>query len=249
MEGAREGGPQGEGTTAAGPSTRPRRRRRLRWAVALAGAGAVGAWWVGWMSPVTLVQHVVVDSPRRIPVEQVRLASGISAADHVPAVDAQRVREAIMAALPTVADVAVTRSLPDTVRLTVTARRPLAVLEVGEAYRLMDGDGVAYEEADSPGELPVVRASTPVGQDAARAVLLSMPRALRADVAVVVAGTRDDVTLRLRDGAQVRWGSADEAELKARVLAGLLQVRASSYDVSAPLLPTTAGTLPGAPTP
>jgi cell division protein FtsQ len=37
----------------------------------------------------------------------------------------------------------------------------------------------------------------------------------------------------------VLWGSAEQGELKAQVLAALLQRRAGVYDVSAPELPTT----------
>jgi cell division protein FtsQ len=38
------------------------------------------------------------------------------------------------------------------------------------------------------------------------------------------------------------WGSADESDLKAQVLAVLLRQPARTYDVSVPGQPTTAGT-------
>ena len=49
------------------------------------------------------------------------------------------------------------------------------------------------------------------------------------------------MTLGLRGGATVRWGGVEDSDLKARVLAGLTAVKATKYDVSAPLLPTTSG--------
>jgi cell division protein FtsQ len=73
-------------------------------------------------------------------------------------------------------------------------------------------------------------------------VYLAIPDEVRSTVVRVTAGSRDDVTLGLRNGATVRWGSVEDSALKARVLAGLLAVKATRYDVSAPLLPTTTGT-------
>ena len=49
----------------------------------------------------------------------------------------------------------------------------------------------------------------------------------------------DRITLALRDGRQVRWGSAEQSEEKARVLLALLKQQARVYDVSVPGLPTT----------
>ncbi len=229
-------GPEAGGTTQRRGS---RRRRRL---VALGIAGAVaGAWWVGWHSPLTLVEHVVVDGPRGIPAQSIRMASGISPADHVPGVDAEAVRLGIMTQIPAVADVRVSRSLPHTIRLEVVARTPLAAVASGKGFYVMDADGVVYDKVARATGMPVIKARGDVGRATARGVLVSLPKKLRAKVVRVDAGTRDDVTLTLKGGATVRWGNAQDAELKARVLAGLMAVKATHYDVSAPLLPTTRG--------
>ena len=146
-----------------------------------------------------------------------------------------------MQTLPLVADVQVERSLPDTVRLAVTARTPLAAVAAGKGYYLMDSDGILYDKVARAKRVPVIRSTTDTGRDTARAVLLSLPEELRAKVKSISAKTRDDVRLELRGGAEVVWGSAQDAELKARVLDGLVSVKADTYDVSAPLLPTTTG--------
>ena len=134
----------GAGGRSAGPAARhPRRRRRIL----LAGAAGLGlVYWVGWQSPLTLVEHVVVDAPRGISAESIRLASGISAADRVPSVDPEAVRLGIMTAIPAVADVQLERSLPDTIRLAVTARTPLAAVEAGKGFYVMDAEGVVYDK-------------------------------------------------------------------------------------------------------
>lgn len=216
----------------------PRRRRR----VLLAGAAGLGlVWWVGWQSSLTLVEHVVVDAPRGISAESIRLASGISPADRVPGVDPEAVRLGIMTAIPAVADVQLERALPDTIRLAVTARTPLAAVEAGKGYYVMDAQGVVYDRVAKAKGLPVIKVRSDAGREIARGILLAIPEDLRAKVTRVTARSRDDVTLGLRGGATVRWGGVEDSELKARVLAGLTAVKATKYDVSAPLLPTTSG--------
>ena len=70
----------------AGRSGRRRRRRaehrgRRRFLVVTGTALVAGAvWWLGWASPVTLVEHVVVDAPHGISEKAVRKASGIASA-------------------------------------------------------------------------------------------------------------------------------------------------------------------------
>ena len=54
------------------------------------------------------------------------------------------------------------------------------------------------------------------------------------------ATTIDQISLVLKDGRTVIWGSADESDTKAEVLATLLAtVQAGTYDVSVPSKPTT----------
>jgi cell division protein FtsQ len=234
-------GAAGADTDGLDPAQRAARSRRRRRRIAgVAAVGFVATWWVGWGSPATLVEHVVVSAPRGISEESVRLASGISAQDHVPAVQEDEVREAIMAALPAVADVDVTRSLPSTIRVEVTARTPMAAVVAGKGFHVMDAEGVLYDKVKSAKRLPVIRARTDVGREAARVVLLAVPEDLRKKVKRVSAKTRDDVTLTLRGGSTVRWGSPEDSALKAQVLAGLSAVNARKYDVSVPLLPTTS---------
>lgn len=220
------------------PAVRRRRRRRLGIAVAVLLALL---WWLGWHSQVTLVKHVVVDSPRGISAESIRLASGISPADHVPSVDADAVRLGIMESIPAVADVKLERSMPDTIRLEVIARTPLAAVASGSAFYIMDAEGVIFDKVGRSEGLPVIRAATDVDRENARNLLMLVPDDLRKRIIRVSAKSRDDITLGLRSGAIVRWGSLEDSDLKARVLAGLMAVKATRYDVSAPLLPTTSG--------
>ncbi len=217
---------------------RPRWRRRL--VLGLSG-GLVAVWLVGWYSPLTTVEHVVITAPRGLSESQIRRASGIAANDHVPSVDAEQVRRTLMAAMPAVADVTLHRSLPHTIRLVVTARTPLAVLPAGAGFVVIDAGGVVFDRVQSPGRLPLIGETDPTHQQQARGVLVELPDHLRKRVARISAASPDSVRMNLRDGAHVIWGNVEDAHLKSEVLSALLKTKASRYDVSAPLLPTTSG--------
>ena len=72
-------------------------------------------------------------------------------------------------------------------------------------------------------------------------VVLSLPSTVRRQVTDVRATTADDVTLTLDDGSSVVWGSPDDSDAKASLLAALVADHASrdpgskvEFDVSAP---------------
>ena len=75
-----------------------------------------------------------------------------------------------------------------------------------------------------PGDLGAARPTWPAGSTTSRSQ------------------TVDQISLVLRDGRTVAWGSAEDSDTKAKVLAVLLrQPRAEKYDVSVPGQPTTSG--------
>jgi cell division protein FtsQ len=121
------------------------------------------------------------------------------------------------------------------------------VVEIGGRLQGMDADGVVFRDyARAPAGLPRVETGATTGSEALREaalVVASLPSDLLASVDHVEAATVDEISLQLRDGRTVEWGSVEESELKARVIADLLVARrAQHYDVSVPGQPTTAGT-------
>ncbi|MBN9376488.1 MAG: cell division protein FtsQ/DivIB, partial [Cellulomonas sp.] len=74
-------------------------------------------------------------------------------------------------------------------------------------------------------------------------VVRQLPPALAAAIGGVSAQTQDTITMKLRDGVNVEWGSADETALKAAVLTALRASPAAAgvhtIDVSAPRMPIT----------
>ena len=75
---------------------------------------------------------------------------------------------------------------------------------------------------------------------AAVSVLAAIPRQLHAQVVEVTAKTPGDVQLALADGRLVKWGSAENSERKAAVLAPLLTRPGKTYDVATPDFPTVS---------
>jgi cell division protein FtsQ len=130
----------------------------------------------------------------------------------------------------------VRRGWPHDVVIAVTARTAIATRGDGS---VVDAAGVAFTPvALVPSGLPTVHADD-LGLIAAMGVLTSLPDDIRRKVVSLKATTRDDVALTLKSSAIVRWGSIEQAELKAQVTRALLKRKAKIYDVSAPELPTT----------
>jgi cell division protein FtsQ len=169
-------------------------------------------------------------------------SSAVLAAASVPLglplarVDADAARAGVLA-LPWVSSAEIRRGWPNEVVIAVAYRTPIAVDAV--SGRAVDAEGVVFDAAGPlAATLPRVRAAD-VGLTTAMAVLATLPADLAPRVKSLTASTRDDVDLLLRSGAKVHWGSADQPELKARVLSALLRQRKDVYDVTAPELPTT----------
>ena len=219
-----------------------RRRRRRRWwrallvvlAVALVAFGV----WSVWFSPWLVVRQVEVAGVAGARADTARAAAAVALGVPLARVDTQRSEDAVRA-LPWVESVEVRRGWPTEVVIAVRARTPVAVVAGVGPRTAVDAAGVAFEVTGAlPDGLPRVEADGPA-LTAAVEVLTQLPADLARRVRAVSATTRDDVTLQLRSGDQVRWGSSDQAEFKAEVLRALLNRKAEVYDVSAPELPTT----------
>jgi cell division protein FtsQ len=220
---------------------RPRRRRRLRvLGLVLAILLLAGAAWLVWFSSVLSVKDVRVigvdDDRAQAVLQTATVPRGVPLAS----VDTETARQAVLG-LDWVESADVRRGWPTEIVIAVTARVPIAVLAGGSGNErsAVDATGRVFspEGAWAKG-LPTVRAKD-VGLPAAMSVLSTLPDNLVRRVVSLYATTRDDVSLTLRSGDVVRWGSADQAEFKARVLKAIMKRKADVYDVSAPELPTT----------
>jgi len=220
-------------------------RRWLTWKYVLLGvlllAAAVGTVWLFWFSSYLAVRTVEVAGADRLGEREVLAAADVPDGEQLARLDLATLRSRVEA-LADVRGAEVTRTWPDTVTITVQERTPVAVVEIGGRLRALDVEGVVFREFRSPPDgLPRVQTPADTGRDAlleAAAVVSALPDDLSRKVDHVEVATVDQISLELRDGRTVVWGSAEESDAKGEVLAALLEQPGSTYDVSVPGQPT-----------
>jgi cell division protein FtsQ len=188
-----------------------------------------------------------------VAVDQVAAVVAKHAKTPLPRLDVGALRSEVLQ-VPGVREATVSRSWPRGLTITLVSREPVAAVPEKDApagvttpgFALLDQDGVQVGRVGAPAaDLPVV--TVPVEQprtlQAVLTVLRQLPADLVAQVGGVSANTPDTITMTLRDGVTVEWGSADETALKSAVLKALRASPAAAgthtIDVSAPRLPIT----------
>jgi len=222
-------------------------RRALRRAVvivAVIGLLGLGGWLLANSSLVAL-RYVTVEGTSRLTVAQVLDAAKVREGSSLVRLDTTAIARRVDALAP-VERAVVTRKWPHGLVIHVTERTAAAVGIGPDGAVLLDASGVAFAPVSSPpaGLLHVdVNAALPgAGTDAARAgmrVLAELPARLRRSVETVQAPSVDAITIHLRDGRTVIWGSPEDSATKAAVLRVLLRTSARVYDVSTPSVAVT----------
>jgi cell division protein FtsQ len=216
-------------------------RRWLAWRVVLAVLAVVGlvagAIWLVFFSSVLAVSGVRIDGAAVLDPREVRRVAAVPTGSPLATVDLGAVAVRVERLTP-VLDVDVSRSWPDRVRIDLTERTAVAVVVRDGVVQGVDVEGVIFRRYPSrPPSLPLIRMGANTQADAlaeAALVIGALPDGLAGRVAYLSAYTVDTISLRLRSGKVVRWGSAEDTTDKAKVLAVLLDQPASLYDVSVP---------------
>jgi cell division protein FtsQ len=160
---------------------------------------------------------------------------------------------------PWIASASVTRSLPWTVHITVTERRPVAVLASVSGLgrgQLLAADGTLLGAAPEGTRLPTVTLppAAPAtlglpGEDGAVRVLTALSPSVRRRVRQLDVGVGGTVTAVLRGGTSVSFGPAIDVDAKARMLRRLLaweRTTGTALDTVSLLAPTApAATIGG----
>lgn len=221
-------------------------RRYQRQIALVLGVGVlVGVAWLMYVSSVFGVRTVQVEGTRLLSAQEVRDAADVAPGIALARLDTDAVADRVRTLAP-VASVTVSRDWPRQVRIVVAERVAVAAVRQGGRISGMDAEGVLFRTYPRvPARLPLVDAEglEDIGEDealreAAEVVASLAPQIVRR-VAVVEVVSRDDITLVLQDEDRVTWGSAEDSDRKAEVLAALLAQPASVYDVSVPAQPTT----------
>ncbi|MBD8869221.1 cell division protein FtsQ/DivIB [Nocardioides donggukensis] len=222
-------------------------RRWLAWrvlvVVAVVTGALVAATWLLLFSQVMAVQQVEVRGNALLSDGDVRRAAAVPAGEPLARTDLDGARARIEA-LPQVRSVDVSRAWPDGILVRIEEREAVAVVEIDGRQRGMDEDGVVFRDyRRAPAQLPRIRVAADTRGEAmaegARVVGV-LPDEIARTVDYVELASIDRISLRLRDGRTVVWGSAEASEDKARVLSVLLDRPATVYDVTVPGQPTTS---------
>jgi len=206
---------------------------------------AAGTVWAVWFSSWFVARSVEVTGNAAVTAEDVVKAAQVGLGTPLVRLDtaaiADRVRQ-----IPVVADASVSTSLSGAVRIQVTERTPVYVIPDNQGWLLVDGTGKGYWHADAvPDGLPTVTIPHDNSGSAQRlmadaaTIVAALPPSVRTLMVSMTATTPDDFTIALADGRRIMWGSAGQSDEKAMVIASLLSVDASYYDVSSPSHPAT----------
>ena len=218
-------------------------RRSARRVALVAGAVGVVAVlvWVVVFSSLLGANRVVVHGAHTVSAAQIRSTAEVPHGHPLVRLDTGAIARRVET-LPGIAEVRVGVSYPSTVVITVTERVAVGYLTAGGKAILVDRSGrqfrtvaaapAALPRFDIPADLPAPNA-TAIGQAVATAAGALTP-ALLGKLSSIAATDPSAITLRLRDGRTVLWGSADRSADKAQVLPALLGRAGSTFDVSNP---------------
>jgi cell division protein FtsQ len=213
-------------------------------ALFVVGVAALG-WWALWWSPLLDVRRVEVVGAHHVSAAEIRATAAVPMGRPLARLDAGGIEDRVVESIARVADVAVDRRWPHTVRIIVEERTPAVAVSGTGGFVIVDGTGFAFETvAARPAGVPLVVGAdaATIGADRVDAVvetLAAVPPAVRAKVTEVAAPSAEAVALTLRDGVHISWGSAQDGARKAVVLTALMRTRARLYDVSVPDAPVT----------
>lgn len=226
--------------------TRRSRRRKITWLVTLIVAVLVGGAVTGAVySPVLQLKTVRVEGASLVSAASVRDAVKNQIGTPLALVDFDAIRQSL-SKYPLIRSFVTETEPPDTLVIRISERQPIGSLATSSGFSVVDPAGIVISHgAERAPGLPLIELGSAAKDSpaftASVGVLLSLPADLLAKVDTVTAETSDDVTLALSDGKSVIWGSEEQSELKARVLAALVKSEGSSgavsYDVSAPTHP------------
>ena len=184
------------------------------------------------------VRKVTVSGLHRLTTKGVLAVAQVPKGKPLARLDLKPIRERVEA-IPGVARVDVRRAWPDGVRIVVTERTGVAVIDRSGGHWLVDVDGVAFQRLHGtvrgvPTLTPAPAKSPDPAAKAALRVAADLPSWLRVRTISITAKTPDSVTLTLTKGRTVKWGAATQDERKAQILSALLKRSGTVYDIESP---------------
>ena len=246
--------PRHEQATVATARRKFRRRRLTRRLVALRPVLAVlavvatvaGLVWVFFFSTLLAAQGVQVRGTDVVSPSRVRALAAVPLDKPLARIDTDAI-QARIEDLAAVKSVEVSRCWPHKICIDVTERQAVAVVAKEGTLWGLDDTGILFRQYPRrPAGLPSVHMLATTSTDAlaeSARIIGALPESIAKRVDYLDVRTVDEISLRLRSGATVTWGSAEDSGNKARVLGPLLAAKpdARTYHVSVPGSPTVTG--------
>lgn len=230
----------------------PRRSHRLRNAILAACAvflvlAGVVAYAV--FSPALALRTIVIEGNSLVSTEEVSAALEPLMGTSLTRISHDQVRGLLSDQVP-IEDVDIAAEPPSTLVVTVQERVPVAVLQKGEEFALIDSEGreLATVASRDDARLPLIDGGTNAVNSevfsSITAVLGELPPSILSRLNSASAGSVDSIRLSLSGDQRIFWGSAERGDEKARVLEALLAMPESDlpvreFDVSTPDRPVT----------
>jgi cell division septal protein FtsQ len=242
---------------------RERRTRAERTAVRLRIGGTVAALvavvvacGLLYRAPVFTVRRIEVVGATHLSAARVRALAQVPEDATLIRFPADEVAQRV-ARDPWVESADVTRVFPDGMRIRVTERRPVALVDAGKVFWLIDGGGfvIAQRSTEDTASMPVIRDVPGLDLKAGRKttsepllnavrVLTGMSPEIASTVNAISAATIDGTTLFTRDRVEIVVGEATDLVTKDSLARQILQQQSGkvvSIDVRNVDYPTSRG--------
>ncbi|WP_104179405.1 FtsQ-type POTRA domain-containing protein [Arthrobacter sp. B0490] len=230
----------------------PRKSHRLRnillavTAVVLVLGGVV-AYVV--FSPALALRTVVVEGNVLVPTQEVDAALAPLLGTSLTRISPDQVRGLLADKAP-IDDIRIAAEPPSTLVVTVQERVPVAVLQSGREFVLIDSEGrhLASVTQRDQVKLPLIDGGTNAVNSevfsSITAVLAELPVEVLSRLNNASAASVDSIRLSLSGDQRIFWGSSERSAEKARVLEAMLAMPATDppvreFDVSTPDRPVT----------
>lgn len=226
--------------------TRRSRHRRAAWITAASVVLVLGvSILVAVFSPLMALRTIEIKGTNRVDESALRQALSDQIGTPLARLDFDAIKRDV-AGFPLIESYVTEEAPPHTLVVTVTERTPVVAVQSGSTFDLVDPAGIVVQSSPKrPATMPLADIGRArLGSASFRTmteVVLALPSTVRSQVTRVAGSTADDVTLTLKDGSTVVWGSPDDSEAKAELLAALVKDHAArnpgvvvEYDVSAP---------------
>lgn len=230
----------------------PPARRRRRYVLAGAGTAVVllaALFAVLFFSPALALKNLQVQGNSLLSSEEAQSALSPLMGQPLTLISDADAAE-LLADRPEVESVEVAAVPPSDLVVTIRERTPVAVLQNGREFVLIDESGRQLAAVGERGAvaLPLIDGGTEAVNSevfpTVAAVLAALPANVLALLDHASAETVDSVELKLANGQTVFWGSAEASVAKARALEALLLMPPADppvtvFDVSTPNRPVT----------